>query len=211
MRLILILLLGVSTGTLAQYSGPAVETCLAYAGKDVKQTGAERPAVVFDRDASLSIERYTKKAGSQFVSSLLVGNGAIVYPRGLAVEMSFVCLLASDKQAVFFDWRPRHDASALVQCRRGKDAATCLDALLQVAEQDLTVLYSRHFVEARQADADKGNDERVAVFRKSADAFRAYRDAECARRAATTAASGRGEAHTACMVELARRRAQDLR
>ena len=188
----------------AQYTGPAVDTCLAYAGKSVQQFGKEKPTVVFERDADLAIERYTKKVGSQFVSSMLFGNGAIVYPQGLAVEMSFLCLLASDKQAVFFDWRPRRDAPVLGQCRRGKDVAACLESLLHVAEQDLTALYSKHFIDARLADTSAGNEDRVAAFRRSADAFKAYREAECARR-------GKGEAHAACVVELTRRRAQDLR
>jgi uncharacterized protein YecT (DUF1311 family) len=204
MRFGLLLFLLVSTASVAQYSGPAVESCLAYANKNLTQTGVDKASVVVDRDANLSIERYAKKAGSQFVSSLLVGNGAIVYPKGLAVEVSFLCLLANDKQAVFFDWRPRRDASVLSLCRRGKDAAGCLESLLLLAEQDLTALYSKHFIDARQADSAAGNENGVTAFRKSADAFKAYRDAECARQA-------KGEAFTACMIELTRRRAQDLK
>jgi hypothetical protein len=204
MRALVFLLAAFPLACLARYSGPAVDTCLAYANKNLVQTGADKAAVVFDRDARLDIERYTKKAGSQFVSSLLAGNGAIVYPHGLTIEISFLCLLASERQAVFFDWRPRRDAPVLAQCRRGRDPAACLESLLLLAEQDLTALYSRHFVEARQADAAAGNENRVAAFRKAADAFKAYRDAECARR-------GKGEEHTACMVELTRRRSQDLK
>ena len=204
MRFLFFLLSALPLACSAQYAGPAVEACLAYANKNLTQTGAAKAAVAFDRDASLVIERYTKKAGSQFVSSLLVGNGAIVYPQGLTIEISFLCLLASDRQAVFFDWRPRRDAPVLAHCRRGKDAAACLESMLLLAEQDLTALYSRHFIEARQADSAAGNEERVAAFRKSADAFKAYRDAECARQA-------KGEAHTACMIELTRRRSQDLK
>jgi hypothetical protein len=192
------LFLGVSFNAAAQYSGPAVDTCLSYASKEIKQK------VVFDRDASLVIERYTRKAGSQFVSSLLLGNGAIVYPGGVPVEMSFVCLLADEKRAVFFNWLPRRDAPVLAQCRRASGPAECLEALLQVAEQDLIQLYAKHFVDARQADSAAGNEERLISFRKSADTWKAYRDAECARR-------GAGEAHKACMVELTRRRALDLR
>ena len=204
MRALVFLLSILPLASFAQYAGPAVDACLAYAAKDIAQTGAEKPSVVFERDASLALERYARKAGSQFVSSLLVGNGALVYPKGLSVEMTFLCLLASDRQAVFFDWRPRRDAPALAQCGRGKEPASCLESLLLVAEQDLTTLYSRHFIEARQADAAAGNEERVTAFRKAADAFKVYRDAECARR-------GKAEVHAACMVEMTRRRAQDLR
>ena len=196
---------------LAQYAGPGVESCLSYATKDLKRDGADTASVVFDRDAGLVIERYTRKAGSQFVSSLLLGNGAIVYPWGVAVEMSFVCLLADEKRAVFFNWTPRRDAPVLAQCRRGPDAAACLDALLQVAEQDLTQTYSRHYVEAREADAAAKNENTISAFRRSADAWKAYRDAECARRSAPSIERRTGDAHKACLVELTRRRALDLR
>ena len=195
----------------AQYAGPAVDSCLAFASNETRQSGAKAATLVFDRDRDLIIERTTRKMGSQFVSSLLHGNGAIVYPQGVPVEMSFVCLLADEKRAVFFTWAPRRDAPVLAQCRRAADAAGCLDTVLQVYEQDLTQLYAKHFVEAREADAAARNENASNAFRRSADAFKAYRDAECARRAGTTAASGGGDAHKACMVELTRRRGLDLR
>lgn len=198
MRRFLFLLLFLSFKAIAQYSGPAVDTCLAYASREIKQK------IVFDRDAELVIERYTRKAGSQFVSSLLHGNGSIVLQQGVAVEMTFLCLLADEKRAVFFDWRPRRDAPVLAQCRRGTETAGCLDTLLQLAEQDLTQIYARHYVDARELDAAAGNDDRMNAFRRSAEAFKAYREAECARR-------GAGDVAKACMVELTRRRALDLR
>ena len=198
MRFILLLLLAVSSSAFAQYSGRGVDTCLAYANKD---TGAK---VVFDRDANLTIEKYTRKVGSQFVSSVLLGNGAILYPQGVPIELSFMCLLASDRQAVYFGWVSRTDASVLVQCRRTGDAGQCLESLLTISEQDLTQLYSAHLLEARAEDAKAGNEEKLTAFRKSNDAFKAYRDAECARR-------GMGDEFRACLVELSRRRALDLR
>jgi len=193
-----------SSAATAQYAGPGVQTCLAYAQADERQHSNKPATVIFDRDTSLVIERYTRKLGSQFVSSILTGNGAITFERGVAVEMSFVCLLASDKRAVFFYWLPRQEAPSLAQCKRGPDAAECLDALQQIAEQDLTALYAQHFVDARQVDAKAGNENATAAFRRSSDAWRAYRDAECALR-------GGGEATKACVVDLTRRRALDLR
>lgn len=190
----------------AQYSGPAVHSCAAYAEREIKSGHPTVKAVVLDDDRDRNIERYTRKLGSQFVSSVLFGNGAIVNANGPAVEFSFVCLLANEKRAVYFFWAPRRDAPVLAQCRRSGASAVgaCLDALLRIAEQDLTNAYANRFVEARQADASAGNEEKTAAFRRSADAWRAYRDAECARR-------GDGEAATACLVELTRRRALDLR
>jgi len=202
----LLLLLALPISVQAQYDGPAVETCRAYAERDLRLVNERVKTIVFERDRALNIERYTRRAGSQFVSSLLYGNGAIVYRSGLALEMSFVCLLADEKRAVFFYWSPRADASALAQCRRGGegDAAACLDALLQVGEQELTQLYARHYVEAREADAKAGNEERSKTFRRSAEAWRQYRDAQCA-------LHPQGDERKACIVDLTRRRAWDLR
>jgi len=196
-----------ATPAVAQYTGPGVEVCRAYAERDVRKNSAKVQAVVFEKDRELNIDRYTAKVGSQFVSSLLYGNGAIVYGGGApAVEMTFLCLLADDKRAVFFNWVPRRDAPAYAQCRRGDGAnpGQCLDTLLNVAEQELTELYSKYTVDARQADAKVGNENASNAFRRGADAWRAYRDAECARRPA-------GDERKACMVEHTRRRALDLR
>jgi uncharacterized protein YecT (DUF1311 family) len=205
MRLIATLLLAFAATAAAaqQYAGPGVDACLAQGSKEVTQPGAK---LVIDRDRELNIERYTKKVGSQFVSSLLYGNGAIIYPRGAPVELSFVCLLASDRQAVFFYWQPRTNAAVLAQCRRGANASDCMDSLMQVAEQDLTQIYAKHFVEAREVDSKAGNETAVNAFRRSADTWKAYRDAECARRNAAGS-----PAHKACFVELTQQRARDLR
>jgi len=207
-NLIALLVLGAcARPVFAQYTGPGVETCRAYAERDLRKGTAKVQAVVFEQDRELSIDRYTAKVGNQFVSSLLYGNGAIVYGGGApATEMTFVCLLADDKRAVFFYWFPRRDAPALAQCRRGGGAAAsqCLETLLNVAEQELVELYSRYTVDARQADAKAGNENASNTFRRSGDTWRAYRDAECGRRPA-------GDERKACMVELTRRRALDLR
>lgn len=190
----------------AQYSGPAVDSCRSYAEREIARDNAKVKAVVLDDDHERNIERYTRRLGSQFVSSLLYGNGAIIYAQGAAVEMTFLCLLADDKRAVFFHWLPRRDAPVLAQCRRSAEGGVgaCLDALLQIAEQDLAHAYAQHLVEARQADSKAGNEVKANAFRRGADAWRAYRDTECARR-------GGPDAHKACEVEFTRRRALDLR
>jgi len=194
-----------SMPALGQYAGPGVETCRAYAERELRKQNSRIQSVVFDRDQNLNIDRYTRNVGSQFVASLLYGNGAIVYPGTLAIEMSFLCLLADDKRAVFFNWFPRRDAPSLAQCRRsGGSALGCLDSLLTIAEQELTALYAKHAVEAREADATAGNQNASTTFQRSIDAWRAYRDAECTRRAA-------GDERKACMLDLTRRRALDLR
>lgn len=204
--LALLALLCAAAPALAQYSGPAVQTCRAYAEAEIRKTSPVAATVRFDNDAHLNIERYGRNLGSQRVSSLLFGNGAIVYPQGVPVELAFLCLLADEKRALFFHWIPRTEAPALVQCRRTKETAACLDALLVVAEQELTMRYAGLFVDARAQDDKAGNETASGVFRRSSEAFLAYRAAECARRGAPGT-----EPHKACLVDLTRRRALDLR
>lgn len=200
----------------AQYDGPAVEACRAYAKREMAREGTPPKDVVIERDAELSIERYTRKLGNQFISSILRGNGAVVLENAPSAELSFLCLLADEKRALFFEWLPRRNPAAHVQCSR--DAALrekprpCLETLLRVAEQDLMQSYALNFQEARERDHDAGNEEALAKFRKSNDEWRQYRDAECARRRDH---APRGVApddyQLACMVELTRRRALDMR
>lgn len=204
--LCLLALLGAAAPAFAQYTGPAVQACRTFAEAEVRKTSPVAAEVRFNNDATLNIERYTRKLGSQFVSSLLFGNGAVVYPEGVPVELSFVCLLADDRRALFFHWMPRTDASALAQCRRTRQVASCLDALLVVAEQELTLRNAGLFVDARAQDEKAGNEKAAEMFRRSSQAFLAYREAECARRGAVGS-----EPHKACLVDLTRRRGLDLR
>lgn len=195
----------------AQHNGAAVEACRAYAKKEAEREGMRVSDVVLEKDASLAMERYTRKVGSQFVSSILTGNGAVVMPGAPSAELSFICLLADEKRPLFFNWLPRQNVAALAQCRRSEDvraqARSCLELLLRSAEMDLTTVYAHRFQEANER-----GEPSLAVYRKSNDEWRQYRDAECDRRR-DHAPSGIApeDAHLACMVELTRRRALDMR
>jgi uncharacterized protein YecT (DUF1311 family) len=202
---VLLLLCALPLAALAQYAGPAVETCRAYGDRELKKSGGDVRALVFDKDAALVIERYTRKLGSQFVSSVLTGNGAVTRRIGPSVELSFVCLLASDKQALFFYWASRKDAPTLAQCQRGASPGECLQLLLDLAERDLIEVAAYRFQESLEADARAGNENASSAYRNAATTWRAYRDAECARRG-----PGGSDAWRGCMVDLTRRRYLDL-
>lgn len=206
MRLLLLLLAALPLAAGAQYSGPAVETCRAHGERELERGGADIQGLAFDRDASLLIEKYARKAGSQFVSSVLSGNGAILRPAGPAVEFAFVCLLADERRALFFHWTPRRDAPSLAQCRRGPAAGDCLQALLELAERDLLEAAALGFQAALDADAKAGDSSASGAYRNAAAAWRVFRDAECARRGA-----GGSDPWRACMLDLTRRHYLDLR
>lgn len=215
MRFAVVFLL-LTNSAFAQYNGPAVETCLAYAKREAQREGTQAKDIVFERDQNLMIERYTRKLGSQFVSSILRGNGAVVLSDAPSAELSFMCLLADDKRAVFFEWLPRANASAVSQCTRddalrGKPRP-CLELILGVAESDLTQIYAVRFQEARERDHDAGGETAADNFRKANEEWRRYREAECARRRGNAPKGVSPEDHQlGCMVELTRRRALDMR
>jgi uncharacterized protein YecT (DUF1311 family) len=199
----------------AQYSGPAVETCRAFAKREIARDGTQAKDVVLEKE-TLSMERYTRKMGNQFVSSILTGSGALVLEGAPSAELSFICLLADEKRAVFFEWLPRPNASALAQCTRDEGLRAkprpCLETLLQVAENDLTHAYASRFQDARERDHGTGKEEAVDVFRRANEEWRQYRDAECSRRRGTAPQGVAADDHQiACMVELTRRRALDMR
>lgn len=188
----------------AQAPETVLDSCRAHAQAEARKAGTAAATVRLDREG-LHVERHAQRVGNQPVGALLSGTGAVVYPQGVPIEFRFVCLAAGDGRALFFHWTPRPDAPPLAQCRRAAAPVQCLDALLVAAEQDLVQLYAKHLVDSRQADTAAGNELASRAFRASADAFLAYREAECARRAAAGS-----EPHKACLVELTRRRAQDL-
>jgi len=211
MRLAPLLLVLFALPAFAQYEGPAVEACRAYAKKELERDGTRASNVLFERDAALAMERYTRKVGNQFISSILTGNGAVVLKDAPSVELSFICLLADDKRPVFFNWLPRQDVPALAQCRRSEElraqARSCLELLQRTVEQDLAGIYALRFQEANER-----GEQTLAAYRKSNDEWRQYRDAECARRRDFTPAGVSPEdIQLACAVELTRRRALDMR
>jgi len=195
----------------AQYDGPAVEACRSYAKREAARDGASVKDVVFERDQALAIERYTRKLGSQFVSSILTGNGAVVYVNAPSAELAFICLLADEKRPVFFEWLPRQDTRSLAQCTRDGELRDkprpCLETLLQTAENDLIELYAQRFQEANARGA-----EALASYRKANDEWRQYREAECSRRRDyAPAAVNPDDYQMACIIDLTRRRAVDMR
>jgi uncharacterized protein YecT (DUF1311 family) len=203
-------LLLVSMPGFAQYDGPAVEACRAYAKKELAREGASGD-VVIERDASLLMERYARKLGSQPVSSILTGHGAVVLDESPSVELSFICLLADEKRPVFFNWLPAQAPSAMAQCRRSgeirKQAQSCLDLLLRTAEMDLSTVYAHRFQEANAR-----GEKALAAYRASNAEWLQYRNAECRRRQDLAPAGVSPEHyHVACVVELTRRRALDMR
>ena len=169
---------------------------------------------MFERDQNLQIERYTRKLGTQFVSSILRGNGAVVLDGSPSAELSFICLLADDKRAVYFEWLARPNAPALPQCTRDPSLKTkgCLEHLLLVAELDLTQILAMRFQESRERDDAAGNETSATAFRKANEEWRQYRDAECVRRREHRPKGVAADDHQlACTVELTRRRVLDMR
>jgi hypothetical protein len=204
-RLLLVVLATLPVAAAAEYDGPALEACRAYGERVLKSDGADLKALEFDNDRHLFFKRESGKLGRQNIGASLSGYGAIVRAVGPAVEMAFLCLLANDRRALWFHWMPRRDAPTLRQCRRGSDAGVCLQSLLTIAERDLLEATALRYQEAREADAKAGNDAASSAYRDSGAAWRAYRDAECARRGASGS-----DAWRACRVDLARRRYFDL-
>ena len=195
----------------AQYDGPAVDACRAYAEKEAAREGQKGHEVVIARDGSLFFEPYGRKLGSQPVSAVLTGNGAVVFDDAPSAELAFICLLADEKRPVFFNWLPRQNVSSLVQCTRDEalraEPRACLEVLMRVAEADLTQIYAQRFQEANQQ-----GEAPLAAFRKSNDEWREYRSAECARRRELAPKDVSAEDYElACQVDLTRRRGLDVR
>jgi uncharacterized protein YecT (DUF1311 family) len=214
--LVAALCLALPAAALAQYSGPAIDACRSYAKRELTRDGARINDVAFDADRDLLLEPYARKIGSQYVRSILSGNGAVVYETTPSVELSFVCLLANERKPVFFFWVPRHNRSALAQCTRSEALRAgprpCLEGLLQLEERELAQRYAERLQEARERDAAQGHQQAYDAYARSNKAWLEYRNAECARRS-LDAAAGRdpNDVRLACLIELSRLRAAEMR
>jgi hypothetical protein len=206
MRALLALVLAaLPPGAAAEYAGPALDACRAHGERALRADGADVKALAFDNDRHLVYAREARRLGSQPLGASLSGHGAIVRATGPAVEVAFLCLLASEKRALWFDWLPRRDAPALAQCRRGAHAGACLQLMLDLAERDLLEKAALRFQASLEADAQAGNEAASSAYRNSAAAWRNYRDLECARRGPASS-----DAWLACRVDLTRWRYLDL-
>lgn len=85
----------------AQYEGPGFVACMDYGEKQLMQDGTIR-SVVFVNDRDTTIEKYTQKVGSQFVSSILTGRATVERNSGRAQKLRYLCLLADERTPVFF-------------------------------------------------------------------------------------------------------------
>ena len=198
----------------AQYNGPAVEACRAYAKQEAARDGTRAKDIVFERDQNLQIERYTRKLGNQFVSSILRGNGAVCSTARRA--RSSVHLPAGRRQARGFlrlrraptvpGARAMQRATARCATSRGRASSCCCRC-----RTDLTQSYAQHF--QRRAERSQClQRERRHQLPQGQRRVAPYRDAECARRrdhAPKGVASD--DHHLACMVELTGARAWDMR
>ena len=106
--------------------------------------------------------------------------------------------------------------AAIAQCTRDETnraaPQACLQTLLQVAESDLMQSYALRFQDARERDHGSGKEIHADTFRRANDEWKQYRDAECARRLDEVPQGvKRDDYQLACMVELTRRRALDMR
>jgi len=209
----LLLALALPASAFAQYDGPALEACRMLAEREADRNAATDVKVVIERGDDLLLERFERKLGSQTIAAILSGRGAIVYQHGASAELAFYCLLADEKRPLMFYWLPHQNVSALAQCTRSEalqpKAEACLAHLLVVAEVDLLEPASSGFQASRERDVAAGNENSSDIFRSASQAWRAYRDAECARR--QDAAGGDALVRLACMVELTRQRRHDLR
>jgi uncharacterized protein YecT (DUF1311 family) len=214
--LLALLMLAAPAAALADATDAALLACRAHAQRELARDAQVSAKVDLDRDRDLVLQRYAGRVGSQRVSEILSGNGAVVYRATPAIELSFICLLAANKRPLFFYWLPRRDASALAQCTRDTppDAGPrpCLETLLALEERELAQLYAARLHQARERDAAAGGTQAYQAYEASNNAWREYRDAECARRSAH-AAAGREPADVllACRIELSRLRVAEMR
>ena len=199
----------VAAGLLAAAGRPAeaapswLAACTAEGAPMIELSRPDAAQVLLDPYGEARVERAPDQVGDQPVEAIAGGTGLIIELDGRHLDVPWLCLLGGEDRVLFFHWMPV-PAGPLEQCggaERGqedrKDGRTaCLRRLLDAAERDLAA--------AQDRIGPQGGG-----LAESDAAWRAYRDAECARRGAAPG-DGSEDAVLACLIREARERVREL-
>ena len=156
------------------YRGPAVDACARLARDELRQN---RVAVTSVKLVLNEIEKYTRKLGTQFVSSVLTGTLYADLPDGNVKRAKYLCLLADDRTPVFLrlDWV---STSALEETCGGNFECTARE----VSEMDRRIDqdFRERLEEAKAAMPVEDFAEYATSAERELRAWRDYRDAACA-------------------------------
>jgi len=164
-----------------------LDACQRYATGFYKKISPEHFASIVLLEENFNEEKYEDKVGSQFVSTVLSGEGIWKDKTGGPSTVHFLCLLQDSKTPVFFDVLDEEPRDPVAACwdafePSGWDKITrCLEGALKREEAALAEEIKKVTEQAKQS-MDKLSAEKT--LKASNAQWVQYRDGECDRRMA---------------------------
>jgi len=164
-----------------------LEVCERYANRYYREDSPERSISITLSDETFEEDKYEGKVGSQFVSTVLSGEGVWKDKSGEPSTIRYTCLLSNSKTAVYFGVVEDKPRDPVAVCWDGFQPAgwarmtQCLEAALKREEAALGAALKKTHEQAQQS-MDKLSAE--TTLKESNAQWVKYRDTECDRRLA---------------------------
>jgi uncharacterized protein YecT (DUF1311 family) len=191
--------------------------CQSYATDWYKQANSDNFESITLGQTGLDEEKYEDKVGSQFISTVLSGYGQLKYKDEKPSPIQFTCLLESDQKAVFFHPSDSQPPDAVKQCwdkfQPGDwgSMQECLTKAQAQAELALGKLEAEAKTQAEKVESRFPDSAAHESLDNSSTQWKAYRDAECARRDAFRAGGNHPDvSRYECLIRKTEERIRDL-
>lgn len=210
------------SGTLNAQTPPeaphtGLAACQSFAADWYRQENPDNFESITLEQTGLDEEKYEDKVGSQFISTVLSGYGQLKYRDEKPSPIQFTCLLESDEKAVFFHPSEGQPPDAVKQCwdhfQPGDwgSMQDCLTKALAKAELALGKLETEAKTQAEKVESRFPDSAAHESLDNSITQWKAYRDAECARRDAfRTGGNHPDVARYECLIRKTQERIRDF-
>lgn len=213
--LILIALCVVLSGQAKKQEVNSLTTCESYANALYKAWKTPEFQQVSLFPETVSEDKFEGKVGSQFVSTVLSGNGLVKSTNGQTQDIQYTCLLENDRKAVFFHAMEPKAITSLERCSIGVktigESIPCLRETLEREEARLAELQAKTTVQTKKVDQQWPDVKAGQAFVLSTADWKQYRDQECERRDKYRTGGNHPDITLfECQIQKTRQRIQDL-
>lgn len=200
----------------AEPSGTStLAACQSYATRYYQQVNPELFVSIRLLEEGVSEEKYENKVGSQFVSTVLSGNGIWQGKAGGPSDVRFTCLLENSAKAVYFAIAEDKRRDPVAVCWDGFEPSgwgkmtQCLQDSLKREEAALADLQTKA---AQQAGESLDKVSAKKTLQESNAQWLKYRDSECDRRQAFVAGRNHPDiGELTCQIHKTAERISDLK
>ena len=194
---------------------PALDACQGFATRHYRQLNPEQFVSVQLLEEDVNQDKYEGKVGSQFVSTVLSGDGIWQDKTGGPSNVRFICLLENPEKPVFVDLVEDGPRDPVDVCWDAFEPAgwgkmtQCLQDSLKREEAALADALNKAAQQAGQS-LDKASAKKT--LQESNARWAKYRDTECARRQAFVAGRNHPDiGELTCQIQKTAERISDLR